>query len=732
MRLEEGRGLDVSVPALPQRPRLAPGVTLLAETDDRGYLDTPGQVLQLGASVLGTFVKEVLPLLDGRRSLHEVEQVTSLAPEHLGEMLNFLAAHGALTDGHTTHHTDSGQDVMVCGDGPLCRMVTESLGVAAHPCLPDWEERRGRGGLTVAVGARAQDASLVRLNRSALQDDAAVLFVGVERGGLGFVGPLWLPSEPDACYACFQRRLDMNDVHGPTREAFGTFVERTGQAAAALPLPSSTAAHMAGYVAWQVGQWRRTGGGELVGAVTWFGAGDFERRREPLLPVPTCPACAGRVGPRRHQGLDLTAAVNRRTGIVHRVFPVAVEADDPPVQVCASTLSNVTLLDRSLSIMTNSGAGYTPAAALAASIGESLERYAAAFYDRGELVLSTHRALDGAALHPETLSLFSDDQYTQPEFGYRRFTPETPVRWVRATSWRQRTSCWVPAALVYLPYRTARGETRIVPSLSTGLAAGPTLEAAILSGVYEVLERDAVALSWLHRLPTRAVPPSLLTEDVLAPVIDPTRPRRYRVYDVTLDLPFPVCIAAIEHTDPSGRTLLMMGSACRADPRAAVRKALLEAAQSFSYMRGLLQLYRDWTPGEHFERVDSFQKHAVLYSRFPELRTRAGYLVDFDTPHHLPERPALDHVPAAGISPAQTLHEVVRVLHERGHQVLVVDLTTPDLHRVGVHVARVIVPGLVHLPGHHRYRFLGGTRGPDVVRRLGAGTPTNPFPHPFP
>ena len=47
---------------------------------------------------------------------------------------------------------------------------------------------------------------------------------------------------------------------------------------------------------------------------------------------------------------------------------------------------------------------------------------------------------------------------------------------------------------------------------------------------------------------------------------------------------------------------------------------------------------------------------------------------------------------------------------DKGFSPIVVDLTTRDLQSIGLHVVRVIVPGLLQLDGPHVFRHWGGER----------------------
>jgi thiazole/oxazole-forming peptide maturase SagD family component len=353
--------------------------------------------------------------------------------------------------------------------------------------------------------------------------------------------------------------------------------------------------------------------------------------------------------------------------------------------------------------------------------------------------LATWAELREEAVHPERFALFSPEQYAQERFPYQPFTEQTRLRWVQGYVYPDKRPVWLPASLVYLPYRSRKEETRIVPSISTGLAAGPTLQAAILGGLYEVIERDAVSISWLNKLPPRELPADLLAAyDRWEQVFPTDKGITYKLYDMTLDIPVPT-ILAFAHRPGEDRTLIHVGGSCRRNPLAAMDKALLECAQSFPYIPQLLSYYKDWDPGKAFEHVDTFQKHAVLYSKHPELQKQGGYLVHPQAETLFPFRPlsAASTLTAAhaldGATVDEDLSEVVRLLKEKDLDVIVVDLTTTDLRRIGAHVVRVVVPGMLHLSGSFPYRLLGGKRIVEVPQALGyPASPTNPYPHPYP
>src|SRR5690606_32566129 len=89
---------------------------------------------------------------------------------------------------------------------------------------------------------------------------------------------------------------------------------------------------------------------------------------------------------------------------------------------------------------------------------------------------------------------------------YAPYSRSSRLGWMRARSLTTDDEVWVPAIAALMDYAVASHEELLFPPTSNGLAAGPSLAAAVLRAVYEMLERDAFLIAWLNRLPGRAYP----------------------------------------------------------------------------------------------------------------------------------------------------------------------------------------------------------------------------------
>lgn len=428
--------------------------------------------------------------------------------------------------------------------------------------------------------------------------------------------------------------------------------------------------------------------------------------------------------------------VSTKMGILRRVSSVITYPGDPLIHAFGILPCDASQFSTQTNSSKSGGAGLTAEAALAATIGEAVERYCMLFYDKRDMVLDSARNLGDLAVAPALLSLYSREQIARNATRTRYFDQESVIRWSWGFSLTRR--CWrlVPACQVYLNYRFDADETVIAMNASSGLAAGNTLEEAILSGLHEVIERDAFTISWLHRHAGRRI--SVDTSDLQAlmvkhyhaahPAVD------IAIFDITLDIPVPSTFVIMRRPTESGPAFLV-GSAARLDAREAIKKALMEAGQEISYVRYLRDQMGDWRPTNDFSNVTTFDEHFMVYNQCPELIEDAFAFCAGSS--SAAATSALSSF-ASG-RPLGDIEWLTATLDRHGYEVIAVDITTPDIRDIGLHVVRVFVPGLVPLHGNHNLPFLGVERLYQVPVKLGWGEERastdhrlNPFPHPFP
>ena len=287
------------------------------------------------------------------------------------------------------------------------------------------------------------------------------------------------------------------------------------------------------------------------------------------------------------------------------------------------------------------------------------------------------------------------------------------------------------ASLVYLVFPPPRMEDYFAPSTSNGLAAGATLAGAILGGLCELMERDAMLITWMNRLP--AVELKFEDSQTLSGRIF----RHYAHFDVKVraflmpsDLPAATVMAISFEEDPT-RPANVVGLGCHPDPNIALLKALFELCQGRPAEASRFVTKPPQGRLNNYEDVHTLDDHSAFMSQL-------GRRHEFAFLWQIGETKRVDELPNwSNGDPAQDLERCARELASKGHPPAYVELTTPDLVEYGVHVVRVIAPELQPVYFGHGVERLGGERLFTLPQQLGFAESRrtekdlNPCPHPL-
>lgn len=344
------------------------------------------------------------------------------------------------------------------------------------------------------------------------------------------------------------------------------------------------------------------------------------------------------------------------------------------------------------------------AGARVAAIGEAVERYCGNYVPAG-LVRGSARGLAAAGhrlLGPDDLRFFADWQHEQPRFPFERFTDDVEIAWLEGRA--AGGPVLVPASWAHLNWHTGprRRDPRLHHVNYAGIATGQGLDDAAGRGLLELVERDALSLWWHLDLPASGIDPASIPG-----LAEHLAGSRLELHLLALPSWFGVPVVAAVVRDP-GTGIVAGGFSAKLDPVETATKAALEAIHSWVFTQGLLEpdgwvfdaveagilsrgLYLPHRPdrdylavaGERQERVRDLGAQAQVWLD-PEVQRRL--LPRFTAP---PARVSIDELPTgthAGLRSA---------LEAAGHEVVVCDLTTPDVALTPLRVARVCARGLV-------------------------------------
>jgi ribosomal protein S12 methylthiotransferase accessory factor len=274
--------------------------------------------------------------------------------------------------------------------------------------------------------------------------------------------------------------------------------------------------------------------------------------------------------------------------------------------------------------------------------------------------------------------------------GSRPFDADRPIAWVQGYDLLAKEPCWVPAEIVHTDYAQARPDGFFLAG-TNGLAAGNTVVEAVNAALYEVVERDAVAL-WAAR-PLERQAAGALDLGSVADADCRALLARYeaasiavRVWDVTSDLGIAAFLCEIRDQGAHAalRPHRFHGAGCHADRGVALARALTEAAQTrLTYIAGIRDDlaaagYGEPPGAEIADALLDALARAFGGAAFAAVPTHA----DDDLAGDL--RWILGRLAGCGIARA-----------------IAVDLTRAEF---AVPVVRLVVPGLEWDPHHPNYR----------------------------
>jgi ribosomal protein S12 methylthiotransferase accessory factor len=421
-----------------------------------------------------------------------------------------------------------------------------------------------------------------------------------------------------------------------------------------------------------------------------------ERR---FLPVPGCDCDGGHdlALDRSHEPRELEAALaaaeralDERVGLVESVG----EVESFPVPYYLAQLCDTGGFSDATASRKAAGVALDWNPAFMKSLGEALERYAAGVYREREFDGASPTGLGNAV--PPSAFVAPDESSAGDE-------PDETIRWVAGERLDGGEDVRLPAEFVLFP----PPEPRHRPAITTGLGLGNGGVEALLSGVYEVIERDAAMLAWYSTFE----PLGLEVDDGGVGTL--TRRARAEELDVTTllvtqDVDVPVVVACVHREGDWPR--FAAGMSADLDPGAAARGALEEALQNWTELRAM--------------GADEAGDESGAIGRYGGFPPAALEFVSPETT-----------VPASTVGPAEPpsctdeLDALVERVADAGLTTHAARLTPPDVASLGFEAVRVLIPEAQPLFQGEPYF---GERAERVPRELGFEPRPERDHHPFP
>lgn len=427
----------------------------------------------------------------------------------------------------------------------------------------------------------------------------------------------------------------------------------------------------------------------------------------------------------------LPAILDAHVGLIGNVREHPLEADSPRFFRYNCTAANTEAFGEYRNFAVGGGASATRDMALAKAIGESIERYCAAIYDKQAFPLHAWADAPFPCVAPSDFVLYSAAQHAFPGFMFDPFRDDSPVRWVPARDLRTGSTVHVPAAMVYVPYFFYQDgeETPITQPISTGLSCHCSYEEAAIGALCEVIERDCFMITWQARLSRPRI-----RQDTLSAANRCLLARfeavGYQVHlvDIRNESEVPAVMAVARHAGDFVPLVVAASVALSAEE--AIRKALEELAHTERYAFQIKGELARVPEDPEYDNILGQVDHVNFWVD-PAHAPHADFLHGAGTMRDFRDMASFD-----AATPAAALDRLVQALHASGYRALVADITTPDVAELGLHVVRGLIPGYHPLFMGWHHRPLGGERLYRIPQLLGytgiAPGQDYPFPHPFP
>lgn len=382
------------------------------------------------------------------------------------------------------------------------------------------------------------------------------------------------------------------------------------------------------------------------------------------------------------------------------------------------------------SSVTAGGKGFELPSSFLSDLGESVERISGAFAflkENLEICAGSYNSLQKVgqnAIAPEAVPLFADEQYASPDFFFQPFTRESEFNWIKGRRLISQEDIWIPLQLVLFFYIPSIEESSIGYSSSSGMASHIDEALAIIAGVTELVERDALMLSWYSNIPLRRVEvdkqlSAKKANRVLEHIGSLSGDVNFWLHDV--GFPNIPCISVTQLVPYYKKFAYQAGSAASLDGEEAFIQALMEYGQSELQLKcAMLAPQRQFTkgvqavfdapPNKSLAEMRTFLETIGYYGHAEHVGRLKDFFRGDDTVDLL-------ELPKAKFKRSEEQLEYLKeILQQYNIDPIVIDCTHGQMSQVKV--VKVFIPELVQ-PHISAYPYLGNPRIYELPMKMG-------------
>lgn len=379
---------------------------------------------------------------------------------------------------------------------------------------------------------------------------------------------------------------------------------------------------------------------------------------------------------------------------------------------------------------------YENEVAISKALGEGLERYFLYHPDHSKVTFKEKLALHDIKLsHLQNTPSFLKEQTDAVENIYSSLkNASTLLTTVETTDLYSHKKFLLPSQYVFWRYKE-NNEPYIYNPTTNGAGAHFSRESAILSGLHEELQRDTFLMYWLcKKTPQKIDPKSIQNKEVLAMIENLTgKGIKVHILILTTNYTIPTFIAVLEDERRDGSYFVSMGAGTDAGQyEEAIRSSLHEAISvlpiNVGFQGDVPIVTKDYKPFSDYSigRLERIRMWRGAWAKENISFFLSGKTLSLRT---------FSHQEIIAVSKKDLLQKILPLLSLEFSKVLVYEVSSPILSKLGYHVVRVFLLEALQLYLMEPLATLSSDRLATALNKKQKDLrlkDINPLPHLFP
>lgn len=374
--------------------------------------------------------------------------------------------------------------------------------------------------------------------------------------------------------------------------------------------------------------------------------------------------------------------------------------------------------------------------ALEKALGEAVERHAITHFlpEQRRSRLASYSEIGDNAINIFSLAGLSEEARKRKHSKWNLFFDrESPFTWVLGKSLTRKKKIWIPLQLVSFAHKAAheRKESLLLPPITTGAAAHPSLTTALINGLLEIIERDAFMITWVNALSPIIIDKKSVENEQLQEIF-----LKFQRYDIEAfflylpsDLPFHTILAVlIDHS--SVGSAVSIGAKTSFEINTSLLGAATEACSVQLAVRGMRENKKKTGEPSLFRPNELTHETRMLWWAEKERIADISFLLKgpIKKISDLPKYPT-------DLTGDEKLRYIIDALNKKNLEAAYVEILNTDLSKkIGFSAVMTLIPGIQPLHLDESLPLFEGKRMETIPALFGFSHPIkkNSTPHPFP